>query len=110
MTTLEILRAARELLSDPTRWCKAAMARTEEGIKVEPDDPRACRWCSYGAIRKVCGELRSIDTEELISGVCQLRTGGYGFVTFNDRSGTSHKDVMDLFDAAIARAEQLTAA
>lgn len=55
MTTLEVLRGMRELLSDPTRWTKFACARDSMGLTVKDDDPSAACWCLIGAAAKVAG-------------------------------------------------------
>ena len=56
VTAIEILRAGRELLSDPARCTKGAYARTAQGKDVDPGSPYATCWCSHGAFSKVSGK------------------------------------------------------
>lgn len=47
---VEIIRAARTLLSDPDRWSRGAPSLDQHGRRVKPRDPTACQWCIYGAL------------------------------------------------------------
>lgn len=48
---------AWELLDSPEKWCKGANALTSDGMEVSACDPRACRWCLEGALRKCYGSF-----------------------------------------------------
>lgn len=43
---------AWELLSDPTHWTQGAFAKDAKGQDVTFDDPKACCWCTIGALRR----------------------------------------------------------
>src|SRR5579859_4000689 len=52
-TTLQILTEARELIADPSRWCKFAMARDVNQKSVGSITAEAVSWCAYGAAIRV---------------------------------------------------------
>jgi hypothetical protein len=62
LTAVEALRAARELLLDPARWCKSAGARKRpsrdfpEGEPVPATAASAVRWCAGGALCHLTGK------------------------------------------------------
>ena len=51
ITVLEILKKARELLSDPARWTKRSWARDIYGRPRSYDEPDAACFCSVGAVK-----------------------------------------------------------
>ncbi len=103
MTTLQTLEAARNLLSDPARWCRNREAEDNEDRVVRPDSSRAIRWCVVGALAKFSSPL---DRE--FSDACDLleeqaHAAGYLKLTaINDLGG--HRMVLEALDAAIATA------
>ena len=50
MTPAEILRAAKEKISDPARWCAGELARDANGDSAEPDDTNAAWWCAVDSV------------------------------------------------------------
>jgi hypothetical protein len=48
------LKAVDALLSDESKWCKGALARSQHGWPVLPSSPSANRWSLLGAIERVC--------------------------------------------------------
>lgn len=57
MKIVDILKTARELLSDPKRWTKGSFARMEgkkgeTGATVPALSDKAVCWCAEGAIQK----------------------------------------------------------
>lgn len=56
--TLRVLRNARELINDHDSWTTGANARDERHRDVHPVDPRACKWCLYGAITAAVFNVR----------------------------------------------------
>ncbi len=103
MTPLDVLKGARELLSDEKRWTKGALARDkdghETGIAVDPD---AVCWCAYGAIEHCNkeGYGAEIAMNRVVRGL-----GWPSIGAFNDADSTTHADVLALFDRAIASLE-----
>lgn len=54
MTTNQILNAAADLLSTEGAWTQRTSARDAVGQAVDTLSPRACQWCTVGAIVTVC--------------------------------------------------------
>ena len=108
MTTLEILRAARELISDPARWTQGAFARSFSGENLAyGNDPRATCWCAYGVLEKISGEKQfySAPGHTELNNSCFTESEKLFSVPAINDNGT-HKDVLALYDRAIALAEQ----
>ena len=100
MTPREILIGARALIAEPENWCQDVSARSSINRAVDPDDPAACRFCALGAIIRVGGYSEAryaattlLDDEEMEMGV----------TVFNDAPGTTHDDILALFDRAIEK-------
>lgn len=107
MTTLEILKAARELLAGPGRWTRGKYARKTDGGPAIMDGgygfaSDACQWCAAGAIQKVTG--LTIEPDAVLDALAVEN-----LVCFNDDVAESVDDVLRLFDQAIARLEAANA-
>lgn len=112
---LELLRGARTLIARPENWCQSWYAvgrnKSEWEIVVEPNDPRAERFCSLGALRNQLGigvtqTLRGEhplyeEAVTALAGTMRMKVPD-----FND--SRSHAEVLDAFDRAIARLEKQT--
>jgi hypothetical protein len=103
--TVEILRQARELISDPAHWTQGEYARDADGNFAAVYDPAAVCFCSLGAIAKVMNisdpdAVSLFEPAEILDDICFAKCGvkAYGF---NDSH--THAEVLSLFDAAIAR-------
>jgi hypothetical protein len=102
MSTKDVLVRAKELISDPARWTKGAMARDADGHPCDERDPDAKCFCAYGAVRR-------FDTKDLqaISFLhyATREVSGFGcamFVDeFNDMQSTTHAKILQVFDKAI---------
>lgn len=104
MTTLEILKAARELISVPERWTQASYARNKAHTPVDWLDSSACSWCAMGAIAKAS----FLEKDQVLAqqnAIDQLKNFQFHLAEFNDAAGTKHTDILALFDRAIARLE-----
>lgn len=100
MTDLEIIKGARELISDPERWSQGWYAHDKKGNWTDFSSDSACRWCAMGAIRK---QTNGDDRDCLY--LYELLVGDDGSLNvFNDIH--THAEVVALFAAAIARLEQ----
>lgn len=105
MNTLEVLVAARELISAPERWTTGVLARNSKRHTVEPDDPSAICWCGMGAVVAVTPPQERVlapnDHWMYLPALNRLRaTVGYDiFPDFNDSH--DHAQVLAAFDAAI---------
>jgi hypothetical protein len=103
--SLEILKGARELLSDPTRWAKGYYAYTADGQQTSPVTPEAACFCVWGALDKVTGTFFGPDA--FAAGMYlgnQLPEGWPSLANFNDAEETTHADLLALFDKAIESA------
>lgn len=102
----EVLKAARELITDPKRWTQGAFARTIKDGRVSPEHEFAVCFCSFGALYKVQpGEWtkasESVPAHEFINRFC-VATHHVDLAHFNDNR--THKEVLELFDKAIEEA------
>lgn len=101
-TALEVLRAGRELISDPARWTQHQFAKDAAGDFVDPGSRYAVCWCSLGAFTRVnpfISQNRAAKT--LLANAMGL---GWGCITkFNDNH--AHDQVIAAWDRAIAMAE-----
>lgn len=96
MTTVEVLKAARDLISDPAKWTTKAFARDTKGNAVVPYSTLAVRFCAYGAIDHVCQD----DPVTKSMALAQLgRVSVRGIVHTNDIRG--HQAILAAFDKAI---------
>lgn len=103
-TTLTILRAARELLSDEKRWCRGAYARDAAGNMWngrKRNQPES--WCLIGAVMKCAprddGGTQAAEAAQL----CLSDIVGDSLAHWNDNPVRRHSDVIALLDEAIAR-------
>ena len=103
MTSAEILKAARKVVSKPAQWTKKELARDVDGLQVEPRSPRATCWCPRGAVYKVLDG----DTARFVWIVSLLgrQTWQGSILRANDNRRTKHADVLRWFDRAIADEE-----
>lgn len=94
MTTLEKIRAARELISDPGHWTRGCEARDAWGNPVNCSGPSAASFCAAGAMWRVGG-----GTAPMYQANPQLES----VAGFNDSH--THAEVLALFDETIAYLE-----
>ena len=104
MTDLEIRKAARELISDPARWCREVAARNAHGLHVPPYAGNgACQWCALGAAAHVAPEYGDEGDAVLRLRDAAREIGFDGAISANDIGG--HEAVLRMFDLAIAELE-----
>lgn len=103
MTALDILKKARALLARPYAWTKNTSKRL---VRVPGKKRRKCAYCATGAIAAVCseGSFERMRARQALRE--QIPFGMSGIESFNDRKTTTKRDVLALFDRAIARLEQ----
>ena len=104
MTTLEILKSARELLSVPERWTKGVSAKDKAGFFIDRKSEAAHSFCVVGAIGRsnidydsfdlACDHLRSV--QPMVSSLAN----------WNDAPERTHAEVLARFDEAIAKLEE----
>ena len=117
MTTIEILKKARELLSDPRRWAKGEYARTNLGFPTFPDwSNRFGSFCLMGACMFSVETLddkswgikrgpRNSYKEQLELVWQALAPDNTPLHKWNDAPERTHAEVLQRFDEAIARLE-----
>jgi hypothetical protein len=95
MTTLEVLRGMRELLSEPTRWTQDTNARSSDGDEVLYHSDLADCWCLDGALLKLTrhdGDVYLAVRKALpVDVLC----------VWNDAPERTHAEVLELLDKAI---------
>lgn len=101
MNTIEVLRAARELISDSARWTKGTSARDINGQKCEIS--RGVSWCALGAADKFSAG-RGAAGAALHAALASMPGNELRMVTSYNDSHT-HAEVLALFDRAIAAEE-----
>lgn len=105
MTPAEILRAAKEKISDPARWCQGSSARNSLGYPVNSDNSRAAAWCAQGAVAAAGDSALTVHAAmSFLNCAAGELMPGYHPSGVNDLRG--HADVMAMFDRAIALAEE----
>jgi len=93
-----VLRAARELLSDPTRWCQAQYARDAAGKSVQPDNLAARQYCAAGALEWAAGDINEQYVAARIR--LSLALGNLGVAEANDSYG-GYERIMRGLDKAL---------
>ena len=99
MTPTEILKAARELISDEAHWCQGRFACDETGDEAYTTEPRACRWCALGAVWAVAPGTVGIGAAERFLDIASGET----ITDYNDNH--THAEVLAMFDKAIKMSE-----
>jgi len=107
-TAVDILTAARDLISDRNRWTTGYLARDANGDRCGVSDGGASCWCAEGAVYRASDALRDgsrrLESEALVI-LADAVTYPFGSIpAFND--ATSHADVLALFDRAISTAKE----
>lgn len=101
-TAVDVLVAARELISVSERWTQGETARDRDGRFVLSDSKDAVCWCGLGALTKaVKASSFWFEARDLL-----LRVEPGGIAKFNDAKGRTHAEVVALFDSAIALARK----
>lgn len=97
MTDPERLIFARAIIENINHWCQHSMARDANGDKEYPDSAHACQYCAIGACVVACSSASPLQA---------VVPDAFGSVQeLNDRycRETSHRRVLEVFDAAIAK-------
>ncbi len=117
MKTIEILKKARELLSDEERWAQgdyAFLAKDDIALNVDWKSPIAACWCPAGALLKVSQGQAAAALVELardLPGTKVVFLKGDSdkeidqIATWNDAPERTHAEILQRFDEAIARLE-----
>ena len=98
----QVLRTARALIAEPTRWTRGVLGRAASGRPVMWHDGEACRWCALGAIHRAAYDLvGDKERAEAIAdeAIAACFAGNLSWI--NDNNG--HATVLNLFDDALAK-------
>jgi hypothetical protein len=98
---LEALRSARELVSNPRRWCRLALARDGLQMPVEVHNMAAQSWCMVGAL------LHATMPDTALAARCYsflecANPFGLDLADVNDAECLGHDAVLRIYDDAIA--------
>ena len=88
----EMLRKAKEMIREPSHWCKGAEFRCAMGIN---------QYCMIGALRRVADNYA---LEMTARSVLQYAIKRSSIPQWNDHRCRTHAQVMRAFDRAIERA------
>lgn len=113
-TTLDLLKAGRAKIEKIENWTTEVASRDIYGMNVGISHPSASCFCSMGAVWRA--ELESTGdygqfSEPAFSALCLAAAAlyptrfRYSISLFNDQPGTTHADVLKVFDHAIAQLE-----
>lgn len=114
VTTLEILKKARQLLE--IGWCRSWYARDRKDDPVGVLSDKACQWCASGAMWRAAGlqpgkhfsfgeDAQFKEVKEAHNKVYFELPPGSHISSWNDSSYTTHSKVLEIFDCAIKRLE-----
>lgn len=109
-STVEILKAARERISDPERWTTGAYARAIDGTGARPATDEACKWCAYGALLAELGVNQpgpgTAPYDTYLENAAEEIADSWltSAVEVNDHGGWG--EALDLLDRAIQLAER----
>ncbi len=109
MSAVEILREARALIGDKSRWTQGECARDAEGKSVFSSSAKAVCFCAAGALNRVSPDELRIDVGERLNRSAEALFGIDDYVEINDTPITGHNDILKVFDKAIAEAEAANA-
>lgn len=99
MGAKEVLVQAKELISTEEKWTQGAYGRQADGTLISFTDPRACRFCTMGALFRASAEdMDGFDGANRALSQA-IGTRSIGIVAFNDSH--THAEVMAMFDKAI---------
>ena len=108
MSALSVLRAARDLLSDKSRWTSGAYARDDRGDSVSCHSRDARRWCVVGAVMRSSGYQSCAPALTALSEFSPWRAKGgkpLSVAGVNDSTFLGYDAVIIMLGAAIAALE-----
>ncbi len=114
MSAVEILRQARALIADKSRWTRHVTARDETGNAVASLNPSAVCWCAEGATIKCAGDVNR--AQPIIGILDRTSHSMFGRCVAQINDGmklapgfTAHEQVLSVFDRAIVDGEAANA-
>lgn len=110
---LKKLKAAREKITDPVKWCKKHFCLNAEGKYVWAKAPEAVQWCAMGAVQAFC--TFTADNEKPIYNFindCLNESTKKFFHTPNivaANDALEHQEILKIMDHAITELEKTIA-
>lgn len=104
MSTVEVLKRARETISKPERWTQGAYARDARGYPIGVGHSDAVCFCATGAIARGAPDPEARALAQM--GVRIGRRPVEGLAAWNDAPERTHAEVLAAFDSAIKRLEK----
>jgi hypothetical protein len=105
MTTVEILKAARELISDKSKWTTDALSRDAANEPLESGFASgAVCWCALGAIEFITNHVVSFTSP--VSHLYEAAEAIVGQFPAHINDAYGHATVMRMYNLAIALAEK----
>lgn len=101
MKPSEVLREARKLIEQPEAWTQREYSRGIDGIWKPVESGEAVCFCALGAIKGARKNDEEDDEFEELYELLSRACGGPVHV-WNDRPEREHKDVLAVYDRAIA--------
>lgn len=107
----QVVEKARETVAIRSRWTRFALARTARSKDCDPIDPRAIRFCAYGALTHAAYQLTNnrVRADQLAGRAAMWVTGrACPLEAFDDISmindgdpGASRAAILALFDSKL---------
>lgn len=97
----KIIKRAKELIATDDQWCKNTSAMNIFGLRVQSNDPEACRFCAVGATWRAAHELDMRGDAPFAISALDKATP-FSMVYLNDAEPTKLADVHAAFDLAMS--------
>lgn len=102
----------RELISDPKRWTQEKSSRDSRNKHVHIGDPSACKFCGWGAVRKIMDGVEVKRRTYELNAIMYLLNKksrdlnvGKSLIDANDHGKKTpeqcHRNVLRVFDSVI---------
>ena len=114
-SAIQVLIEARSMIEQEAQWTKYTHAKTSCGRRTEIESPEAVCWCANGAVDLASqwhGENVRLEAVEMLSKVIEGDTSRIKYpkrhtptvmvTIYNDSEETEHRDILAMFDKAIA--------
>lgn len=103
---VDVLMQARAKIEKRENWIKGRFAADKAGFEVFSDEPGACRFCAIGSLLATpCSQEEYEEARNFLFVAMEerdRRAYGYSLAGYNDDPKTTHEDILNLFDRAIA--------
>lgn len=109
-SAISLLSLVKGKLDTKDKWTKGAMARDENGTRLNPttDSDKAICWCITGAM-EACKFTHSVYEKAyviLMEAIDDAISEISSVEEYNDLASTSYQDIMNLIDAAIVKLQR----